>query len=146
MKKNIFYIVCIFVVSTVVFLFCLNQYKKNQRHFAQYVITELGGESRLKKKCVDHNLEHVRLVDGKTLTRQITGNDLNRVGKMCDCVIEKSYQQIIKNKKKWEEIVSKHLPDDVVESLQDMLLVNYQVCDLELQIWLNKKYKKINID
>ena len=145
MKKYIFYIVCTLGLSIVVFgsVFIVKQ--KQQKDFGLYVMEELGGEGSLKKKCVDSNLEHVRLLDGKTLTRQFTGNDLTRVDRMCDCVVAKSFKQIIRDKTKWQEIVSQYLPDDIKGSLQDMFLINYQACEIELEIWLKKHYKPIKV-
>lgn len=143
-KAYIIGIILLFVGVAAVSLY-ISVRNKQQMDFARYAMNKIGGEMALKKKCLGSSLADTKLQDGTVLKRYFTGSEISTISKMCDCVVAKSYQQIIKNRKQWESMVSKDLPDEAIEGLQGILLVTYQICDLELQQWLNKQYETVEV-
>ena len=128
-------------VITSVFMY-INNIK--QQAFSTSVINSLGGEKVLKDKCVKQHAGDIVMADGKKYERLLSLEDITRITKMCDCVVVKSHSTIQENKDKWREITSRNLPAEAIDTLHSLFMVNYTICELELQHWLNKKYKTID--
>lgn len=113
--------------------------------FAKSVITAIGGEQEFKLKCVHQNSGDIQMQDGKKYERLLTLDDITRIDKLCDCVVEKSYKMAIEQKENFKKILAKGIEPEFVVFFQDMFMINYTICEEEMISWLNSRYKPIII-
>lgn len=143
-KRYLLYVLSTIIllgVITSVFLY-INNVK--QHAFSTSIINSLGGEKAIKDKCVKQHTGDIIMADGKKYERLLSLEDITRITKMCDCVVAKSHSTVQENKDKWQEITSRDLPAEAIDALHSLFMVNYTICEIELQQWLNKKYKTID--
>lgn len=113
--------------------------------FAKSVITAIGGEQEFKLKCVHQHSGDIQMQDGRKYERLLTLDDIARIDKLCDCVVEKSYAMAIEQKENFKKILAKGIEPEFVGVFQDMFMINYTICETEMISWLNSRYKSIII-
>ena len=143
-KRYLLYILSIIILLGIITSMFLYINNVKQHAFSTSVINSLGGEKELKDKCVNQHAGDIIMADGKKYERLLSLEDITRITKMCDCVVAKSHSMIIENKDKWQEMTSKDLPAEAVDALHSLFMINYTICEIELQQWLNKQYKTID--
>lgn len=117
----------------------------NKVNFSKKFMDNIGGEQALKRKCMKDNSGPHRMSDGTIQERLLSVSDIRRIPKLCDCMVEKSYKMIMKMKPKLEQADTDNLAQDVIETFQSMLSVNYDFCEDEVIDWLESKYKTIDM-
>lgn len=122
--------------------FVIHQQNMN---FAKSVIMAIGGEQELKLKCVHQHSGDIEMQDGRKYERLLTLDDIARIDKLCDCVVEKSYAMAIKQKENFKKILAKGIEPEFIGVFQDMFVINYTICETEMISWLNSRYKPIII-
>lgn len=113
--------------------------------FSKSVITAIGGEQELKLKCVHQHSGDIQMQDGRKYERLLTLDDIARIDKLCDCVVEKSYAMAIEQKENFKKILAKGIEPEFIGVFQDMFMINYTICETEMISWLNSRYKSIII-
>lgn len=144
MKKTIIIFVCFSLVVGLLITIGWGIRHQQNAKFAKSVITAIGGEQELKLKCVHQNSGDIQMQDGKKYERFLTIGDIARVDKLCDCVIEKSYEMAIEQKENFKKVLAKGIEPEFVDVFQNMFMINYSLCETEMLSWLNR-YKPIII-
>lgn len=118
----------------------------NKVNFSKQFVEDIGGESLLKKECMKENSGPHHMDNGKTYERLLSVNDIRRIPKLCDCMVEKTYKMIMNMKPMLEQKNVAEVPDDVKQTLRRMFYVNYDFCEDEMIRWLEKRYKPVEMD
>lgn len=142
-RKIAFIVLGAVVVVFVGCYFAVSHY--NKVSFAKAFIEKIGGEQAIKQDCMKNNLGAHHMSDGTTHERYLSTNDIRRVPKMCDCMVEKSYKMVMEMKPKLGPLGIDNLPSDMAALFREMLFINYDACEDEVINWLEKKYKTIDV-
>lgn len=108
--------------------------RRHNLNFAKTVINSFGGEALLKHKCLETHSNN----------KPMTLNEILNFEKLCDCAVAHSYDIIIGSKEHFKKMDIHKIPYEIVESMHNLLLAQYDTCEIEMLNQMNKQYKTIS--